>query len=95
MCEATGELDELHQKKSVRGSSRNADAGDRQQEQRYDRITVQRRNRLRVVSFDDLVGAHEERLGNNDPERFRGHEVDNHLEPRRAFDGQVGRFGAA
>jgi hypothetical protein len=46
-------------------------------------------------SIDHLVGAHEEHFGDSDPEGFRGPEVNNHIESRRALDGQVSRLGAS
>jgi hypothetical protein len=45
--------------------------------------------------FDYLVGAHEEHFGDSDPEGFRGPEVNNHIESRRALDGEVSRLGAS
>src|SRR5262249_26276206 len=51
--------------------------------------------RQRVSSFNHLVGTHEERFGDRNPEDFRGPEVDNHLKPRGALNGQISRFGAA
>src|SRR5215468_1351301 len=49
---------------------------------------------IRGASFDDLVGAGEDRWRYGQPERLRGIEVDDQLEPGRLLNGQVGRLGA-
>src|ERR1700738_5060984 len=46
------------------------------------------------ASFDDLVDARQDRLGNGEAERLRGLEVDYQLECRRLLDRQIGRIGA-
>src|SRR6266567_1831082 len=50
--------------------------------------------RAAMASFDDLVGAHEDRLWDRQPERLRGLEIDDQLEGGRLLDRQVGGLGA-
>ena len=45
-------------------------------------------------SFDNLVGAGEDRWRDREPERLGGLEIDHQLECSRLLDRQVGRFGA-
>jgi hypothetical protein len=47
-----------------------------------------------VPSFDDLVGAGEDRLRNSEAERLRSLEIDDLLEFRRLLDRQIGGLGA-
>src|SRR5271165_247956 len=47
-----------------------------------------------VPSFDDLVGAGEERLWHGQAERRGGLEIDDQLERGRLLDRQIGRLGA-
>src|SRR5271165_1702060 len=47
-----------------------------------------------VASFDDLVGAGEDRLRHGEAERLGGVEIDDQLECRRLLDRQIGRLGA-
>jgi hypothetical protein len=46
------------------------------------------------ASFDDLVGAGEDRWRNRYAQHLRGLEVDHQLECRRLLDRQIGRRGA-
>src|SRR5262245_725231 len=45
-------------------------------------------------SFDHLVGALEERLGDGEAERFRGLEIDDELELGRQLHRKIGWLGA-
>src|SRR5436190_23787398 len=45
--------------------------------------------------LDHLVGTYKNCFGNGDPQGLCGLEVHDHLEPRWALDGKVGRSGAA
>src|ERR1700738_4379849 len=47
------------------------------------------------VLFDDLVGAEEERLGDFEPERLGGREIEDKIEFGRLLDRDIGRLGAA
>src|ERR1700730_8964372 len=47
-----------------------------------------------VPSFDDLVGAGEDRLQNSEAERLGRLEIDDQLEFRRLLDRQIGGLGA-
>jgi hypothetical protein len=49
---------------------------------------------IRGVSFDDLIGEIEDRLGDRQGEFSRGLEVDDQLECCRLLDRQVGGLGA-
>src|ERR1700730_18237760 len=54
--------------------------------------TLPRRSKLNVtISFDHLVGAHENRGWNFKAKRFGGLEVDGHLEPDRHLYGKLCR----
>src|SRR6516225_624647 len=48
----------------------------------------------RAFSFNHLVGQQQERLGDGQPHRFRGLEVDHQLELRRPLDRQIAGAGA-
>jgi hypothetical protein len=48
-----------------------------------------------AASFEHSVRAYEDCFGDADPEGFRGLEVHDQFEPRRALDGKVCRLGAA
>src|SRR5437588_2663653 len=45
-------------------------------------------------SLNNLVCAHDDRLGNGETERLRRLQIDDELEPRRLFDRKVSGFGA-
>src|SRR5215218_8023433 len=47
-----------------------------------------------MASFDDLVGARENRWRDRQPERLRGLQVDHQLESGRLLHRQVGGLGA-
>jgi hypothetical protein len=47
----------------------------------------------RVASFDDFVGAGEDRWRDRQPERLGGVEIDDQLEPGRLRDRQIGGIG--
>jgi hypothetical protein len=49
----------------------------------------------RLLSFDHLVGAGDERRRHGKSERVGGLVVDHQLETGRQLDGQIGRLGAA
>ena len=44
-------------------------------------------------SFNELVGANQERLQDRQPERLGGLEIDHQREFGRLLDGKIGRFG--
>src|SRR5438128_12216672 len=48
----------------------------------------------RAVSFDDLVGAGEDRWRHGEAERLGGLEIDDQLEPGRLLDREIGGLGA-
>src|SRR5215831_19416017 len=48
-----------------------------------------------AASFEHSVRTHEDCFGDANPEGFRGLEVHDQIEPRRAFDRKIGRLGAA
>jgi len=48
----------------------------------------------RAASFDDLVGADEDRWRHGEAECFGSFEIDDQLEPGRPLDRQIGRLGA-
>src|SRR5258706_1082270 len=52
------------------------------------------RKPMRPGSFDDLVGAGEDRWWDRQAERLRGLEIDDQLEPGRLLDRKVGWLGA-
>jgi hypothetical protein len=49
--------------------------------------------RSRAASFDDFVGADEDRLWHGEAERLGGLEIDNQLECGRLLDRQIGALG--
>ena len=46
-------------------------------------------------SFDDLIGAHQDRLRHGEAECLCGREIDHQLEPCGLLDRQIGRLGTA
>src|ERR1700732_2720391 len=58
------------------------------------RRTAPARGPTRRVSFDDLVGAGEDRLRHGEAERLGGLEIDHQLEGGRLLHRQIGRLGA-
>jgi len=47
---------------------------------------------MRVRSFDHLVGAHEERFGDCEPDRLGSFEIDEQIQPYRQFYRQIAGF---
>ena len=45
-----------------------------------------------LASFDDLIGACDQRQRNGDTKRLGGFEIDRHFERRWLNDGKLGRF---